>query len=152
MSIFNARYQGTLTAHVTDALMASRSRDYSTITTRTRSWSQYAPMTKNNLAVHLEWLLNQGPSLYPSLSAETPPIESNNRASQQPPPPSDETELLDAILEDVDDEHDESMARLVAPSQSSRKPRLVSRPDTWPENSPSTVKKQPSTSPALKGL
>ncbi|KAJ6135122.1 Bloom syndrome protein [Penicillium capsulatum] len=107
-------------------------------------------MTKNNLAVHLKWLLNQGPSLYPSLSAETPPIEGNNRVSQQPPPPSDENELLDAILEDVDDDHDEPMARLVAPPQSSRKPRLVSRPDTWPENSPSTVRKQPSTKPITK--
>lgn len=108
-------------------------------------------MTKNNLAVHLEWLLNQGPSLYPSLSVETPPIERDNRASQQPPPLSDENELLDAILEDVNDDNDESMARLVAPPQSSRKPRLVSRPDTWPENSPSTAKKEPLTSPVIKG-
>lgn len=28
-------------------------------------------MTNNNLAVHLKWLLKQGPSLYPSLSAST---------------------------------------------------------------------------------
>ena len=109
-------------------------------------------MTKNNLAVHLKWLIKQGPSLYPTLSAESPPIERDNRASQQPPPASDENELLDAILEDVDDDHNESMARLVAPPQSARKPRLVSRPDTWPENkTPSTSKKQSSTKPVVEG-
>ncbi|KAJ6160961.1 Bloom syndrome protein [Penicillium chermesinum] len=43
-------------------------------------------MTKNNLASHLKWLVKQGPSLYPSLSGDVPPIEPA-RLSQQPTPP-----------------------------------------------------------------
>ncbi|KAJ5525472.1 Bloom syndrome protein [Penicillium frequentans] len=98
-------------------------------------------MTKNNLAVHLKWLLNQGSSLHPSLSTESPPIQ-RERVSQQPPLPYDESELLDAI----EDAHDtgnvlkEDMAKLQT-SLSARKPRLFSRPETWKEEPPSTSKK-----------
>ncbi|KAJ5595045.1 Bloom syndrome protein [Penicillium hispanicum] len=101
-------------------------------------------MTKNNLAEHLKWLLKRGPSLYPSLSTENPPVEvpQQNRVSQLTPP-SDESELLDAILEDEDAVTQENMARLHLAPQSARKPILVSLPDTWPEGTPSTAKKQP---------
>jgi bloom syndrome protein len=54
-------------------------------------------MTKNNLASHLKWLLKQGPSLYPSLTAESPVVEQPTaRFSQQPTPP-EEFEKLDEI-------------------------------------------------------
>ncbi|KAJ5669705.1 Bloom syndrome protein [Penicillium macrosclerotiorum] len=102
-------------------------------------------MTKTNLAVHLKWLLGQGPSLYPSLSAEIPPIEPENRVSLQQPPLPDEGELSNVILEDLDDVSDDNMARLMLAPPSGSKPRMLSCSDTRPPSSPSTVKK-PSSS------
>lgn len=109
-------------------------------------------MTKNNLAVHLKWLLNQGSSLHPSLSTETPPIQ-RERVSQQPPLPSDERELLDAIIEDAQDTENvlnEDMAKLQT-SLSARKPRSFSRPETWKEEPPSTSKKTSTLVPGTRG-
>jgi bloom syndrome protein len=94
-------------------------------------------MTKNNLASHLKWLLNQGPSLYPSLTTETPLIERDNRVSQQPTPPSDESDIPDEIFEDCNDVTDENMARLMLAPQSASKPRMLSHPDTKLGSTPS---------------
>lgn len=99
-------------------------------------------MTKNNLAVHLKWLLNQGTSLHPSLSTESPPIQ-RERVSQQPPLSSDESELLDAIIQDSENTENvlnEDMAKLQT-SLSARNPRLFSRSETWKDEPPSTLKK-----------
>ncbi|KAJ5646809.1 Bloom syndrome protein [Penicillium lividum] len=99
-------------------------------------------MTKNNLAVHLKWLLTQGPSLHPSLSTESAPIQ-HERVSQQPPLTFDENRFLDAIIEDaeeIDDFINEDMAKLQS-SLSTRTPRLFSRPETWKDEPPSTSKK-----------
>lgn len=108
-------------------------------------------MTKNNLAVHLKWLLNQGPSLYPSLSTETPRIERENRVSQQPTPPSDESEKPDEFLEDGDTVTNETMARLMLAPPSASKPRLLSRPDSRAESTPSTSKKLASAKHLVQG-
>ena len=106
-------------------------------------------MTKNNLALHLEWLLNRGSSFYPSSGAEAPLIE-RERVSQQPTPPSDGSALLGAILEDADDAADAEMAKLQFP-QWSRKPRLVSRTEASPEEPPSTSKKASATRNPVQG-
>lgn len=109
-------------------------------------------MTKNNLAVHLKWLLKQGPSLYPALSADTPPIDPGSRVSQQPTPPSDETELLDQLLEDIDDLKYDNMARLMIAPSSGSKPRMLSRGDTRPPSSPTTVKRPSSSRSVIQGM
>lgn len=96
-------------------------------------------MTKNNLAVHLKWLLNRAPSSHPVLSAEALPIQ-RERVSQQPTPPSEENELLDAIIEDAEDAANEDMAKLQT-ALSTRNPRLPSNPETWKSEPPSTSKK-----------
>lgn len=98
-------------------------------------------MTKNNLASHLKWLLNQSPSLYPSLTSDTPLIERANRVSQQPTPPSDESDRPDEIFEDCNDVTDESMARLMLAPQSASKPRMLSHSDNKLESTPSSSKK-----------
>lgn len=84
-------------------------------------------MTKNNLAVHLQWLLDRAQPSYLSLSAETP--VQPERVSQQPTPPSDENDLLDAIIEDAEDVTNEEMAKLQV-SLSAKKPRALGRPET----------------------
>jgi bloom syndrome protein len=109
-------------------------------------------MTKNNLAVHLKWLLKQGPSLYPTLSADNPPIDSGSRVSQQPTPSSDETEFLDQLLEDAEDLKDDNMARLMLAPSSESKPRMLSRGDTRPPSSPTTVKKPSSSRSVVQGM
>lgn len=103
-------------------------------------------MTKNNLAVHLKWLLKQGPSLYPSLTTESPPIERDVRVSQQPTPPSDKNETLEGILEDGDDATDKNMARLMLAPSSASKPRLLSRSDPRSDSTPPTATKKLSSS------
>ncbi|KAJ6127059.1 DNA helicase ATP-dependent RecQ type [Penicillium sp. IBT 18751x] len=102
-------------------------------------------MTKNNLASHLKWLLNQGPSLYPSLITDTPLIERDNCVSQQPTPPSDESDEPNEIFEHCNDVTDENMARLMLAPQSASKPRMLSHPDNSIERTPSTSKKLPSS-------
>ncbi|KAJ5720887.1 Bloom syndrome protein [Penicillium malachiteum] len=96
-------------------------------------------MTKNNLEVHLKWLLDRDPSSYLSPSTQALPIRTE-RVSQQPTPPSDETEFLDAIIEDADDVTNDEMARLQV-SLSARKLRLPGNTDTWKDEPPSTSKK-----------
>lgn len=98
-------------------------------------------MTKNNLASHLKWLLKQGPSLYPSLTAESPVVDQpTTRFSQQPTPP-EEFEKLDEILEDADDVSDETMARLMLCPSSESKPRMLIQADKKHDATPSTSKK-----------
>lgn len=109
-------------------------------------------MTKNNLASHLKWLLNQGPSLYPSLTSETPLIERDNRVSQQPTPPSDESDIPDEVFEDCKDVTDDKMARLMLAPQSASKPRMLSRPDTNIESTPSTSNKLSSSKSVVQGM
>ena len=102
-------------------------------------------MTKNNLAGHLKWLLKQGPSLYPSLTAELPNID-HSRA-----PTSDQTVENPAVNTtrlqptdvsapqnptnngapvkndtDTDADGDTDMARLALAPGSSGKPRMLS--------------------------
>ncbi|KAJ5959606.1 uncharacterized protein N7479_006756 [Penicillium vulpinum] len=98
-------------------------------------------MTKNNLATHLKWLITQGTPLRPPLAQKSLP-ERNNHASRQAISPADEFAALDDILEDVENETDESMARLLP--QSASKPRMLSRHDAVPTNTPSTTKKRAS--------
>src|SRR6478735_3190161 len=108
-------------------------------------------MTKNNLAVHLKWLLKQGPSLYPTLSADNPPIDPGSRVSQQPTPPSDEIELLEHLLDDAEDVKDDNMARLMLAPSSESKPRMLSGGYTRPPSSP-TVKKPSSSRSVVQGM
>lgn len=108
-------------------------------------------MTKNNLASHLKWLLNQGPSLYPSLTTETPLIERDNRVSQQPTPPSDESHIPDEVFGDCNDVTDDNMTRLMLAPQSASKPRMLSHPDTNLESTPSTSKKLSSSKSVVQG-
>ncbi|OQE47421.1 hypothetical protein PENCOP_c001G08890 [Penicillium coprophilum] len=98
-------------------------------------------MTKNNLAVHLKWLITQGKPLCHPLAQNSLP-EHNNHVSQQAIPPADEFATLDDILEDVEDETDVSMARLLP--QSASKPRMLSRHDAVPTSTPCTTKKRAS--------
>jgi len=107
-------------------------------------------MTKNNLASHLKWLLNQGPSLYPSLTTGTPLIERGNRVSQQPTPPSDESDIPDEVFEDCNDVIDENMARLMVAPQSASKTRMLSL-DPKLQSTPSTSKKLSSTKSVVHG-
>ncbi|KAJ5081611.1 ATP-dependent DNA helicase [Penicillium alfredii] len=97
-------------------------------------------MTKNNLATHLKWLLARGPSLYPSLTADS--TERDNRAPQQPTPPVDNLDLIVKVLDDGEDVKDDTMAKLLLAPQSASKPRMLSRPDTLPEKTPLTSKKR----------
>lgn len=108
-------------------------------------------MTKTNLAVHLKWLLKQGPSLYPSLTTETPPVERDIRVSQQSTPPSDKKETLEPIQEDGDDATDEDMARLMLAPSSASKPRMLSRSDPRSESTPPTAKKLSSPRSVVQG-
>lgn len=108
-------------------------------------------MTRNNLAVHLKWLLKQGPSLYPSLTTESPPVERDIRVSQQPTPPSAKNETLEAILEGGDDATDQKMARLMLAPSSAGKPRMLSRLDPRSESTPLTVKELSSSRSVVQG-
>ncbi|OJJ77846.1 hypothetical protein ASPBRDRAFT_50678 [Aspergillus brasiliensis CBS 101740] len=106
-------------------------------------------MTKNNLAAHLKWLLQQGPSLYPSLSPSAHEYHNNTADRNQPtapvPPvgalahqPEDITITIDdlqpevnpAETDHVDEEaevdSDAEMARLLLTPASTRKPRMLS--------------------------
>jgi bloom syndrome protein len=123
-------------------------------------------MTKNNLDVHLQWLLDQGPSLYPSLISFAQEIQ--NSASRQPttrPQPADSNASIDrsgsihvgdsqAIREpktneekdaggDVIELDDPNMARLLLAPQSASKSRLLSRPRERPTSTGSAAKVRP---------
>lgn len=116
-------------------------------------------MTRHNLEVHLKWLLQQGPSLYPSLS----PSARENRNSirenhtknrlipalhatgnQVPEIAIGDSQPLqkkpvDNVEKDSEVESDEDMARLLMAPQSASKPRLFSRPTDAVNRSPSKV-------------
>ncbi|CAG8191338.1 unnamed protein product [Penicillium salamii] len=96
-------------------------------------------MTKNNLAVHLKWLKTQGKPSYPQLGQSS--ARRDSHGPQHPTPPIDQIATLDDIPEDVENETDEEMARLLFAPQSASKPRMLSRPDVVPANTPSTTKK-----------
>ncbi|PKX98418.1 RecQ family helicase MusN [Aspergillus novofumigatus IBT 16806] len=123
-------------------------------------------MTKNNLDVHLQWLLDQGPSLYPSLTSFAQEIQ--NTASRQPttrPQPADSNASIDrsgsihvgdsqVIREtktneekdaggDIIELDDPNMARLLLAPQSASKSRLLSRPGERPTSTGSAVKVRP---------
>ncbi|CAG7972291.1 unnamed protein product [Penicillium olsonii] len=95
-------------------------------------------MTKNNLAVHLKWLKTQGKPTYPQLAQSSP--RRDNHAPQHPPV--EPVSTLHDIPEDVENETDEEMARLLFAPQSASKPRMLSRPDVVPAGTPSTLRKQ----------
>ncbi|CAG8920021.1 unnamed protein product [Penicillium salamii] len=97
-------------------------------------------MTKNNLAVHLKWLKTQGRPSYPQLGQSS--ARRDSHGPQHPTPPIDQIATLDDIPEDVENETDEEMARLLFAPQSASKPRMLSRPDVVPANTPSTTKKR----------
>ncbi|KAF7116474.1 hypothetical protein CNMCM5793_004762 [Aspergillus hiratsukae] len=123
-------------------------------------------MTKNNLDVHLQWLLDQGPSLYPSLTSFAQEIQ--NSASRQPttrPQPADSNASIDRLgnidvgdsqvvrevrtSEEKDDGgnvtevDDTNMARLLLAPQSASKSRLLSRPEERPISNGSAAKVRP---------
>ncbi|KAE8354668.1 hypothetical protein BDV28DRAFT_130454 [Aspergillus coremiiformis] len=104
-------------------------------------------MTRHNLEVHLKWLLDQGPSLYPSLSPSArenrnsiPGSQSNNPSipalrvldGQFPEIAIGDSQLFqEKSIDNVDDvpevKSDTDMARLLFAPQSASKPRLFSR-------------------------
>lgn len=107
-------------------------------------------MTRNNLASHLKWLLNQGPSLYPSLTPSARDIEyddaiARNAPADDPAPPANFGTIHSAsfsiqdsqipagtVVEDFQEngakieDDDAEMARLLFDPQSSSKPRMLS--------------------------
>ncbi|GFF39559.1 ATP-dependent DNA helicase hus2/rqh1 [Aspergillus udagawae] len=125
-------------------------------------------MTKNNLDVHLQWLLDQGPTLYPSLTSFAQEIQ--NSASRQPttrPQPADSNESIDRSGSihvgdsqvfreirtneekdaggDATEVDDPNMARLLLAPQSASKSRLLSRPGERPTSTGSVAKVHPLT-------
>ena len=117
-------------------------------------------MTRTNLSVHLGWLLDQGPSLYPSLNSTARSNEvhqvSRPFALHQAEPPRalaevpDNAQLrtsadIDDVLEECgsdtipyDDRSNTDMARLSLAPQSSSKPRMFLQNDKALSRSPKT--------------
>lgn len=107
-------------------------------------------MTRNNLEVHLEWLLNQGPSLYPSLKPSARDNENDRTArsgilgqsasartsvvtsfSVGIPQSTVEAGIEDIVGDNGTEvkspfESDEDMARLLLAPPSASKPRMLS--------------------------
>lgn len=99
-------------------------------------------MTKNNLAVHLKWLLKQGPSLYPSLTSAgdnqivhvDSDIASDRRDRQWDvcgtdfagPQGITATTIRNPEANDTVVSDDEDMARLALAPHSASKPRMLS--------------------------
>ncbi|KAE8421686.1 hypothetical protein BDV36DRAFT_304392 [Aspergillus pseudocaelatus] len=114
-------------------------------------------MTRHNLEVHLKWLLQQGPSLYPSLSlsvrdsrnsirenhTQNRPIPALHATGNQVPKIAigDSQPLQNSSVDNADKgfevESDEDMARLLLAPQSANKPRIFSRPTDAVNGSPS---------------
>ncbi|KAE8367821.1 hypothetical protein BDV27DRAFT_154575 [Aspergillus caelatus] len=114
-------------------------------------------MTRHNLEVHLKWLLQQGPSLYPSLSlsvrdsrnsirenhTQNRPIPALHATGNQVPEIAigDSQPLQNSSVDNADKgfevESDEDMARLLLAPQSANKPRIFSRPTDAVNGSPS---------------
>jgi bloom syndrome protein len=123
-------------------------------------------MTKNNLDVHLQWLLDQGPSLYPSLTSFAQEIQNSaSRQSTTRPQQADSNASIDRldsidvgdsqvvreikIGEDKDDGgnvtevDDTNMARLLLAPQSASKSRLLSGPGERLASTGSAAKVRP---------
>lgn len=99
-------------------------------------------MTKNNLAVHLKWLLKHGPSLYPSLTPSEPanPVVdvARDTASDQPSQlfdvsgpgiaelPTDARIVLENTVGNDPVTGDADMGRLLLAPPSASKPRMLS--------------------------
>ncbi|RMJ25156.1 helicase [Aspergillus sp. HF37] len=123
-------------------------------------------MTKNNLAVHLKWLLKQGPSLYPSLTPSEPPNQTSDvvreTALYQPNLPSD---VPGTVVEQhantgtgigdfvghgagVKGDSDADMARLALAPHSASKPRMLSLVNNASSETPKRPRKrEPDESP-----
>lgn len=118
-------------------------------------------MTKNNLAVHLKWLLKQGSSLYPSLTPSEAAYETvdvpRDSASDPSSPPSNapgtdiggQQENTTTGFGDsagngaqVRDDGDADMARLALAPHSASKPRMLSLINNASSRTPKTPRKQ----------
>lgn len=119
------------------------------------------PMTKNNLAAHLRWLLNQGPSLYPSLTPSQPANQTVDIANRSA---SDRTNLpegrhdIGAVGQqentesglghsgrdepELKDNSDADMARLALAPNSASKPRMLSLANNSSSRTPKTPGRQ----------
>ena len=120
-------------------------------------------MTRHNLEVHLKWLLQQGPAIYPSLSPsarENRNSTRENHTQYQPTPAlnatgnqvpeiaiGDSQPLQNNSVDNADKgpevESDEDMARLLLAPQSASKPRLFSRSTGAVTGSPSKPNGRP---------
>jgi hypothetical protein len=125
----------------------------------TKPGKWFASMTRNNLKQHLAWLLQRGPSLYPTLQLSTQTEDRSAVAgiqfkqSQPVPEPSitattdQQVAQLDnpaeiGVEDTVEDGNqlrtDADMARLQFAPQSASKPRLLSCGDHLSSSSPRT--------------
>lgn len=116
-------------------------------------------MTRTNLGQHLAWLLNRGPSLYPSLDLSTRPDEGGTTTTTNPPvsghaestgtrpnslEKSDQahtrTNEPEVILDDDGDIviEDADMARLEFAPKSATKPRMLTCMNNAPSSTPKT--------------
>lgn len=131
-------------------------------------------MTKNNLAAHLKWLLQQGPALYPSLSPSAHEYHNNTADRNQPtapvPPagalahqPEDITIAIDDLQPEAkpaetghvdgkaEVDSDEEMARLLLTPASARKPRMLSLSKDAGAPTPKPLKSSQSVNSPSKG-
>lgn len=117
-------------------------------------------MTNNNLAVHLKWLLKQGPSLYPSLTPSEPPNQTADVARDTAPYQSNlPSGVPGTVVEQhantrtgigdfvdhgagVKGDNDTDMARLVLASHSASKPRMLSFANNASSGTPKTPGKR----------
>jgi bloom syndrome protein len=115
-------------------------------------------MTRSNLNIHLKWLLDQGPSLYPVL---TPPaweshVNPNNSYSNTAPTlslvasqPEEfsitnsqsflQTDIKNDAIDEIELDSDPEMARLMLAPSSASKPRMLSQK----KESPGSTQKSP---------
>ena len=128
-------------------------------------------MTKNNLTAHLKWLLQQGSSLYPSLSPSahefhstadqthpTAPVPASGVLASQPEgiriddlQPSIRSAATSNVKEKEEADSDTEMARLLLTPGSGRKPRMLSlAKDSVPPTPKPFKSSQSAKSPARK--
>jgi bloom syndrome protein len=115
-------------------------------------------MTRSNLKIHLKWLLDQGPSLYPVL---TPPaweshVNPNNSYSNTVPTlsllasqteelsirnshPVLQTDTKNDVIDEIELDSDTEMARLMLAPPSASKPRMLSQK----KESPGSARRSP---------
>ncbi|PYH37379.1 RecQ family helicase MusN [Aspergillus neoniger CBS 115656] len=131
-------------------------------------------MTKNNLAAHLKWLLQQGPALYPSLSPSAHEYHNNTADRNQPTAPvppagalAHQPEDITIAINDLQPEakpadtghvdgkaevdSDEEMARLLLTPASARKPRMLSLSKDAGAPTPKPLKSSQSVNSPSKG-